>query len=236
MNQENISLIPMHPFVRQFVLSIIRNIRGEEFDYREKPVVHADMVPKGSKSVRVASMTTSPMPKSIEVEKSPIKITPKRRDMSALAAPIRRAPQSRPQRMMPSRQIMAPTRASPPVTPAGGTVAPPAPSSGAQGIISDGYGKITPLLDDPSVSTIECEGADKPIMILRAAQRQKTRIALNKDEIQTILDKVADEAHIPLLEGVFRAVASGFSINAVISKMIGSRFVIKKSNAYAMLE
>jgi len=235
MSSENVSLIPMHPFVRQFVLSIIRNIRGEEFDYREKPVIHADMVPKGSKSVRMASMTASPILESVEVAKPLVKIAPRRRDMSALVAPIGRTRNRGGQRMMASRQVATLTRVEPPVASAGGAIAPPVSASG-QGVISEGYGKLAPLLDDPSISTIECEGVNKPIMILRAAQRQKTRIALTKEEIHEILGKVADETHIPLLEGVFRAVVSGFSINAVISEMIGSRFVIKKSNAYAMLE
>ncbi|MCD4771155.1 hypothetical protein K8R30_01930 [archaeon] len=234
MNSNDVSLIPMHPFVRQFVFSIIKNIRGEEFDYRERPVIHADMVPKGSKGVRMASMMASPVLESAKVVKPPIKIAPRRRDMSALVAPIGRTRNRGGQRMMASRQVATLTRIEPPIASAEGTMATPVPSG--KGIISEGYGKIAPLLDDPSISTIECEGVNKPIMILRAAQRQKTRVALTKEEIHEILEKVADETHIPLLEGVFRAVVSGFSINAVISEMIGSRFVIKKSNAYSMLE
>ena len=235
MNSDDVSLIPMHPFVRQFVLSIIRNIQGKEFDYRERPVIHADMVPKGSKNVRMAAMATSPVLENVEVPKPPIKIAPRRRDMSALVAPIGRTRNRGGQRMIASRQIMAPARVAPPIASTGGGMPAPVAAPG-QGVISEGYGKIAPLLDDPSISTIECEGANKPIMILRAAQRQKTRVVLTKEEIHEILEKVADETHIPLLEGVFRAVVSGFSINAVISEMIGSRFVIKKSNAYSMIE
>jgi len=40
----------------------------------------------------------------------------------------------------------------------------------------------------------------------------------------------------PLMDGVFRASVEGFSINAVVSEMVGSRFVIKKSTAYGLLE
>jgi len=35
---------------------------------------------------------------------------------------------------------------------------------------------------------------------------------------------------------VFRAAVDNFSLNAVVSEIIGSRFVIKKQNAYALLE
>jgi hypothetical protein len=104
------------------------------------------------------------------------------------------------------------------------------------GKLSQDYGKITPLLNDASVSTIECLGAGKPVMIIRAGQKQLTKIILNTVEIKEILDKVSEAVHIPLLEGVFRAAVDNFSINAVISDMIGSRFVIKKQTAYSLLE
>ena len=92
----------------------------------------------------------------------------------------------------------------------------------------EGYGKITPLLDDPSISMIECQGTGKPLKVLRMGRVQMTRIALSPKEIEHILENVSDEARIPLLDGVFRAAVERFSISAVISSMIGSRFVIKK--------
>jgi len=101
---------------------------------------------------------------------------------------------------------------------------------------SQNYGKITPLLNDPSVSTIECRGVGKPIIIIRAGQKQITKIILSADDIKTLLRNISDRVHIPLLEGVFRAAVDNFSINAVISEMIGSRFIIKKQTAYTMLE
>ena len=120
-------------------------------------------------------------------------------------------------------------------------VAPPRPqitppsAKGDVGLSQD-YGKIMPLLNDVSVSTIECPGAGKPLMVIRAGQRQVTRISLNAGEIKGILDKVSDTVHIPILEGVFRAAVDNFSINAVVSEIIGSRFVIKKQTAYSLLE
>jgi len=85
---------------------------------------------------------------------------------------------------------------------------------------------------DPSVSTIECSGAGKPLMIIRAGQKMGTKISLSAAEIKEVLQKVSDAVHIPLLEGVFRAAVDNFSINAVISEMIGSRFIIKKQTPY----
>lgn len=112
-------------------------------------------------------------------------------------------------------------------------ITPPMAPKGAQTQLSQEYGKITLLLNDPSISTIECQGAGKPIMVIRIGQKQITRIVLSAKDIKIILDKVSDAAHIPLLEGVFRAAVDNFSINAIISEIIGSKFVIKKQVNYA---
>ena len=89
---------------------------------------------------------------------------------------------------------------------------------------------------EKTISAIECLGPGVPITIVKMGQRQMTNIILSPKEIREILDEVAEEAHIPLLEGVFRAAVEGFSINAVISEIIGSKFIIKKSTPYSMLE
>ena len=42
------------------------------------------------------------------------------------------------------------------------------------------------------------------------------------------LEIVSEKVRIPLQEGTFRAAVSGFIVDAVISEMIGTRFLIKK--------
>ena len=115
-------------------------------------------------------------------------------------------------------------------------ITPPTSYRETQSQSTQDYGKIAPLLNDPSISTIECKGAGILITVIRAGQRQETKISLGKQEIKDILNKISEKTHIPLLEGVFRAAIDNFSINAVISEMIGSRFVIKKHTAYSLLE
>jgi len=226
MNSKDISLISTEPFIQKFVYAIIQNIRAKNFAYEEKQVIHSDLVPRVSEKVMQASLKEKVtqkvgiMPTAV---KPPIvperKIMPRRmgmmppRGMARGPMPIGRVPSQRP--IQPMAQL-------------------PAAPEGAK--LSQDYGKITPLLNDPSVSTIECMGAGKPLMIIRAGQKQGTRISLSASEIKDVLQKVSDVVHIPLLEGVFRAAVDNFSINAVISEMIGSRFVIKKQTAYAMLE
>lgn len=235
------SLIPMHPFFRKFVLSIITTIRERGFEDRGKFVIDADLVPRVSENVMRASMGAGVVRPAV-VDR--VKVRPVRIDMSGLVAPIEspqpmrasmNVMQAPPRRVMPPRMVAPPIQRAPVPQ---RVIQAPAPVNAVEGPLDKegAYGKISPLLNDPSVSTIECIGKDKELMIVRAGQKQRTRIVLSANDIKGVLNKVADDAHIPLIEGVFRASLKGFSINAVISEMIGSRFVIKKATAYGLLE
>ena len=219
MSSEEISTIAVNPFVCKFVFAIIQSIRVRNLSYEEKQVIHADLVPRVSDKVIQASLGE--------------RTTLRRKNMGGLVAPIPKPKVMRPSIPLPIRQV---PRQIPQATPSIQSVVPPSIPQGVQAGLSQDYGKITPLLNDPSVSTIECQGAGKSIMIIRAGQKQMTRIVLSAEDIKNILKNVSDAAHIPLLEGVFRAAVDNFSLNAVISEMIGSRFIIKKQTAYAMLE
>ena len=218
---EDISLIANDRFIRKFVYAIIQNIRAKNFAYEERHVIHADMVPRTSEKVMQASLRekVSGTPSIMPVSVAPPVV--RKRDAQGIRRPMP------PQRMVPPM----PRAQAPPVHLM--MQMPQAPQGTG---LSQDYGKITPLLNDPSVSTIECSGAGKPLMIIRSGQKMGTKISLSAAEIKEVLQKVSDTVHIPLLEGVFRAAVDNFSINAVISEMIGSRFVIKKQTAYAMLE
>lgn len=209
MSSEEISTIAVSPFVRKFVFTIIQSIRAKNLSHKEKYVIHADLVPKVSDKVMRASLGKRTIPRAMH--------TPISSSMF-----VRRvvSPQNQVPRMVRSENI---------------PILPNVPQ-GVQVGLSQDYGKITPLLNDPSVSTIECQGAGKPIMIIRTGQKQITKIVLSANDIKNLLRKVSDTTHIPLLEGVFRAAVDNFSINAVISEVIGSKFIIKKQTAYAMLE
>ena len=253
MSSENISVIAREPFINKFIYTVIKTIRSHNLNLEDRHVIDSDLVPKFSESVMHASLVEKIIPAAVEVE--PPKV-PKHqhRDMSMLVAPIRNKPIRRHQMQIPAPTVpqhMTPSKPLAPVAPVGDAVPQKAfevkrpegetmvaevPAAKEEVQLSADYGKITPLLNDPSVSTIECQGPKKQVMIIRAGQRQLTRIVLSAEDIKGILQKVSDTIHIPLLEGVFRAAADNFSINAVISQMIGSRFVIKKQNAYALLE
>ena len=90
------------------------------------------------------------------------------------------------------------------------------------------FKKLSALLSDPSVSYIECPGAGKNVLVSRYGQKQITKIQPNKEDIREFLESVAEKARVPMLEGVFRAAVDNFMVSAVVSDMIGSRFIIKK--------
>ncbi|MFH1521671.1 MAG: hypothetical protein ABIF18_01805 [archaeon] len=221
MSSEEISTIAVNPFVRKFVFAIIQSIQAKNFSYEERQVIHAELVPKVSEKVMQSSLGE--------------RIILRKRDMSGLVAPIPRPVITRPPVAPPIRRMPPRIEVSQMAPPIQQISLPTAPQGAHIGLSQD-YDKITPLLNDPSVSTIECQGAGKPILINRVGQKQITKIVLSADDIKKILRRVSDAAHIPLLEGVFRAAVDNFSINAVISEIIGSKFIIRKQTAYAMLE
>jgi hypothetical protein len=256
MNSEQISLIATEPFIQRFVLAIIENIREKNFSYEKKSVIHADLVPKISEKVmyaslgeRVSERVVEPPrkiiipPKNIVVPPKKIIIPPRKIVASANISPIVVVPvvedvSVRSESLFSHNDISSKLGVGAPISPANvSAVQIKSPQTAMPVRVSEtnevedgqGYGKISLLLEDSSVASIECQGAGKSVMVTRAGQRQPTRIVLSAGEIRDVLDRISDMAHIPLLEGVFRAAVDGFSVNAVISEIVGSRFVIRKS-------
>ena len=223
MNSE-VSLIANDKFIQKFVFAIIQTIRARNFEYGDRQVIHADLVPRMSERVAIASLREGVVPKrSISVvggRESGIdaRVVVPRKGFSPLVSVRRMAPP----RVMPR-------------TPSAQFVVPPVAPQGVSAGLSQNYGKITPLLNDPSIFVIECQGGGKPVMVFRGGQKQLTKIVLSAEDIREILNKISDVVHIPLLEGVFRAAVDNFSINAVVSEIVGSRFVIRKNGSQMMM-
>ncbi|MCK5449624.1 hypothetical protein KAI32_02065 [Candidatus Pacearchaeota archaeon] len=258
MSSEDLSMIALEPFISKFVFAIVQNIRSQNFSYEEKQVINADFVPKISeksmqsflKDKKVNSTKESVNELVASISKPIVKVLVKKQMRFSLPPRIQdsRATQvfsSQP--VFPLQEILPPqpqkifSNSEVPVSPQVFSPKVVSPLASAPKVPlsvepSQGYGKISPLLNDPLISLIECRGAGKPVMIIRVGQKQLTRINLNPLEINEILQKVSDTIHIPLLEGVFRAVVDDFSINAIISEMVGSKFVIRKNTPYSLLE
>ncbi|MCR4284597.1 MAG: hypothetical protein NUV97_00960 [archaeon] len=218
MNSERIEFISSSPFVQLIVFKVLNSIKNKKFPREQKEVIHADLVPRFSERVVHASMGERILPPKKPTVISPIGIPRRQIIRPPQRQHFNRAPPYHQQHQFIPRTIPLPTQNTIITKP------------------TNDYGKLMPLLNDPSVSSIECPGPGKQIRIIRVGQRQITRIVLTDKEIKEVFERVADSAHVPLSEGVFRAAVDNFSINAIVSEMIGSKFIIKKQTPYAMLE
>ena len=85
-------------------------------------------------------------------------------------------------------------------------------------------GKINDLASDPSVSMIVCDGPMKAIRVRRSGKLESTAIALDRIEIDSIVDAFSKKSRIPPAP-VFRSKIGNISILALISQ-IETRFML----------
>jgi len=91
------------------------------------------------------------------------------------------------------------------------------------------FGKITPFIRDPVVSSLECRRANERIMIKKLGQTISTEVQLNEPEINSLIKAFSEKTRIPLVEGILKTRFSNLEIFAVISKFSTSRFIITKN-------
>lgn len=89
-------------------------------------------------------------------------------------------------------------------------------------------GKLNPLIKDPMVVSIQCNGADENIVVSGKMGTKKTGIILNKQEIDEVIQKFSKIAKIPVQEGVTKIVAGKLILSAIVSNVVSPKFVIKK--------
>lgn len=96
--------------------------------------------------------------------------------------------------------------------------------------------KLNFLVQDPRVTVIECPGPGKFILARTSGQITTTRISLTQEEIQSIINVFSEQAKIPIVSGLFKAAVGNLIITAVISDLVGSRFIITKMTPRYMME
>ena len=89
-------------------------------------------------------------------------------------------------------------------------------------------GKLSPLIKDPLVKSIECNGADENIVVRGGMGIKPTTIVLTNEEISEVIKKFSETAKIPIHDGVFKVVVGKLILLATISEVIGTKFIIKK--------
>lgn len=89
-------------------------------------------------------------------------------------------------------------------------------------------GKLNPLLKDPLVKEIECNGPGDNIIVRGQMGTKPTAIILTKEEIRQVIDKFSQESKIPVQEGVYKVVLGKLILNSIVSDVLDSKFIIKK--------
>lgn len=88
-------------------------------------------------------------------------------------------------------------------------------------------GKLSQFIANPLIKEIECNGPDTPIIVKNPVAK-KTEVTLSKEEIDSILQEFSKAAMIPVAEGVVKMAAGKFTITAIVSEVVGSKFIIKR--------
>jgi len=91
--------------------------------------------------------------------------------------------------------------------------------------------KLTPLVRDPLVRIIECNGPGENTVVIGTMGRKRTGIILNKEEIDEVIRTFSEATKIPINEGIFRVVFGKLILSAIVSDVIGSKFIIRKMNS-----
>lgn len=89
-------------------------------------------------------------------------------------------------------------------------------------------GKLNPLIKDPFVRVIECNGEDEPLVVEGTMGRKITKIVLNKEEINGIINRFSEEGKIPIKQGIHRIVAGRLILSVIVSEIISTKFIIRK--------
>lgn len=90
------------------------------------------------------------------------------------------------------------------------------------------FGKVNPLVKDPAVRIIECNGTEQPLIVKGTMGSMPTEIVLNEDEINDLIQEFSKKAKIPVDEGVTKIILGKYVLSAIISKDAGSRFILEK--------
>lgn len=88
--------------------------------------------------------------------------------------------------------------------------------------------KLNPLIKDPFVKTIECNGPGQNIVVKGSMGIKKTPIILSKEDIDSTIQRFSKETKIPVQEGVFKVVSGRLIFMAIISEVADTKFTINK--------
>ncbi len=89
-------------------------------------------------------------------------------------------------------------------------------------------GKLNAVVNDPAVKIIECNGQDEKIVVKGNMGVKPTNITLTKEELNSVLESFSQASKIPLHEGIYKIAVGKLILSAIISDIVGSKFIIRK--------
>ncbi|MBS3072490.1 hypothetical protein J4477_01490 [Candidatus Pacearchaeota archaeon] len=89
-------------------------------------------------------------------------------------------------------------------------------------------GKITPMILDKRVIAVECPGPGRYVIVKMPDKKLSTNIILTKENINEIINIFSEEARIPRIGGLFKAIANNLIITAIDSRIGGPKFIINR--------
>ena len=95
-------------------------------------------------------------------------------------------------------------------------------------------GKLDMFLNDINLTEIECPGPGKLILVKSFNRVSLTKLFLTQQEIHESIEKFSKAAKIPILGGLFKAAVGNFVMTAVVSEVVGTRFIIKKVTPFSI--
>jgi len=89
-------------------------------------------------------------------------------------------------------------------------------------------GSLIYLLSDPNVSSLECPGPGKPIVLNKSGNMENSSMTFSQEDIKGVMDEVARKTGQKFDSGFVKAAIGNFIVSAVISEFVGTRFVMQK--------
>ncbi|MBS3100341.1 hypothetical protein J4463_03975 [Candidatus Pacearchaeota archaeon] len=87
---------------------------------------------------------------------------------------------------------------------------------------------ISQILKDGGVIGIECPGPGRFLIIRRFDRALISKISFSKQDINGVIENFSQQARIPRIGGIFRAIIGNITLNAVDADFAGPKFLITR--------
>jgi len=104
-----------------------------------------------------------------------------------------------------------------------------APSPALPSVFPIDIGKLNSIISNPEVNMIECLGSKIKLKLKKDSLTAESETILDGNEIKSIINKFSEASKEKVTEPVFKAAFGGWVLTAVVSDIVGTRFILKRS-------